>query len=76
MKDYKKNSGDKSPVPVVQVTELFSILGQMAGTGEVDDDLKKLALVPPKGSIDKAKLCEKKGGKASPYKIGERIVVL
>jgi len=74
LKDYKKFSGEKPPV--VQVTELFSILGQMAGTGEIDDDLKKLVLVPPKGSIDKAKLCEKKRGKASPYKIGERIVVL
>lgn len=85
LKDYKKYSGgigknkkpeDSDQPPVVQVTELFSVLGQMAGSGEVDDDLVKLVLIPPKGSVEKAKLCEKKGRKASPYKIGERIVVL
>jgi uncharacterized protein YkwD len=75
LEEYKKNTknGDK---PVIKVTELFSVLGQMAGTDEADEDLKKLMLVPPKGSLEKAKLCEKKRGAESPYKIGERIVVL
>ncbi len=72
---YKKSTKDKNE-PVVKVTELFSILTQMAGTGAVDDDLKKLTLIPPKDSIEKAKLSVKKGGDESPYKIGERIVVL
>lgn len=76
---YKKSSQGKSSKkdePVVKVTELFSILTQMAGTNEIDNDVKKLTLIPPRDSSEKAKLCEKKGGKESPYKIGERIVVL
>ena len=76
LEEYKKQSKNKDQKPVIKVTELFSILGEMAGTGDVDQDLKKLTLVPPIGSLDKAKLCEKKGGTESPYKIGERIVVL
>lgn len=82
MEEYNKNGkkidgkDNASSSPEIKVTELFSILGQMAGSGEVDDDLKKLFLVPPSNSVEKAKLCEKKGGKESPYKIGERIIVL
>lgn len=76
--EYKKRSGKDKELPNVQVTELFSILGQMVTqtNDDVDEDLKKLALVPPRGSVENAKLCDKKSGKESPYKIGERIIVL
>ena len=73
LQDYKKFSKNTAEI---KVTELFSILGQMAGTNEVDEDLKKLVLVPPQGSLKDAKLCDKKQGSQSPYKIGQRIVVL
>ncbi len=75
-KSSSSSSSSSSSEPVVKVTELFSILTQMTGTGQIDNDVGKLILVPPKDSVEKAKLCDRKGGNESPYKIGERIVVL
>jgi len=77
--DYNKRSTknkENDEIPQVKVTELFSLLGQMAGNGEIDDDIRKLELIAPRNSEAKAKECLKKGGKESAYKLGERIVVL
>ena len=63
-------------IPEVKVTELFSVLSQFVVALESDDDLEKLVLVAPPESEGKAKACVKKGGKETPFKLGERIVVL
>jgi hypothetical protein len=78
LKEYNrsKEGNDDKNEPVIKVTELFSVLSQMAGSNEFDEDLKKLVIVPPYGSERNVKLCEKKGEREKPYKIGERIVVL
>lgn len=63
----------KDEAPDVKVTELFSVLRSMV-QGNDDDDLRKLVLVPPVESAAKAKQCLK--GVSTPFKLGERIVVL
>jgi len=73
----KRNSkAGKDDIPEVKVTELFSVLSQFVVALESDDDLEKLVLVAPPESEGKAKACVKKGGKETPFKLGERIVVL
>jgi hypothetical protein len=74
-----KTRHTKDEYPPIKVTELFSLLGEMVkATDETSDveELSKLFLVPPTESIQKAKLCEKKGGSEPPFKLGERIIVL
>lgn len=69
----------KENLPPTKVTELFSLLGEMVkATEDTPDteDLSKLFLVPPPDSIQKAKLCGRKGGSKPPFKLGERIIVL
>lgn len=64
----------KDEAPDVKVTELFSVLRSMVQEGGGDDDLQKVVLVPPVESAAKAKQCLK--GVSTPFKLGERIVVL
>lgn len=69
----------KDNQPTIKVTELFLLLGEMVNaTDDTPDveDLSKLFLVPPTGSIQKSKLCKKRGGSEPPFKLGERIIVL
>ena len=73
----KRNSkAGKDDIPEVKVTELFSVLSQFVVALESDDDLEKLVLVAPPESEGKAKACVRKGGEETPFKLGERIVVL
>ncbi len=66
----------KTDIPEIKVTELFSLLTNLVQAEEADDDLEKLVLIPPKESKAKAKLCFDKGGTESPFKLGERLVIL
>lgn len=72
---YKKQNKGKEMPPIL-VTELFAVLLEMVKPGGTDEDLKNLALVPPKGSSQKAKQCEKAGGKEPPFVLGKRNLVL
>ncbi len=71
-----KERNPKADLPEVKVTELFSILTSFVEAEESDDDLEKLVLLAPPESAGKVKICEKKGGKEQPFKLGERLVIL
>jgi len=58
------------------VTELFALVLAMVKPGGTDEDLKTVVIVPPKGSSQKAKLCEKAGGKEPAFVLGQRNLVL
>lgn len=73
--EWKRNNPGTAAPPVL-VTELFAVLTEMVKHGGTDEDLKKLAFVPPPESAQKAKECLKRGGKESPFQLGQRIVVL
>lgn len=73
--EYKKQNSGKD-LPPILVTELFAVLLEMLKPGGKDQDLKDLVLIPPKGSTQKAKQCEKSGGKEPPFTLGKRNLVL
>lgn len=70
---WKRENKDLKP-PKVQVTELFRVLTKMVEAGGTDQDLKEIVFVAPEESANKAKQCNR--GKAVPFLLGERIVVL
>jgi hypothetical protein len=76
----KANPNQSSTSPELLVTELFSVLGELVqptrGNATKEEELRNLVLVPPKESQRKAKECSTKGGKAPPFVIGQRIIVL
>lgn len=71
-----KKQNPRKELPEVKVTELFSVVKTMVNPDSKDDDLERLALIPPGESIAKSKICTEKGGKSEAFKLGERIVVL
>ena len=72
---FKAENGGM-PLPEVKVTELSSLLAELVRPGNTDEDLKNLVLIPPKGSVEKKKACDKKGGSESPFVVGQRLIVL
>jgi len=79
LRDWKRENAKKvGGSPEVKVTELFSVLNNMAEPNAIDNDgdLGKLVLILPVGSSRAASVCNKKGGKEDPFVLGERIVVL
>lgn len=74
-KAYKKENPGKD-LPTVLVTELFAVVASMVAPGGTDNDLKKLAFVPPTESVQKAKECDKNNGKEAAFVIGQRNLVL
>lgn len=77
-KDYKKQSPGK-PLPDIAVTELFAILKEMVkpgGGGGLNTEMQTLQFVAPADSARKEKECLKVGGKASPFQLGKRNLVL
>jgi len=70
----KENPGEK--LPEVKVSELFAVLLEMVRPDGTDTDLQKLVFVPLPESLTKAKQCQKEGGKASPFVVGERNIIL
>lgn len=73
---YRKAYPGATELPQSQVTELFAVLTEMVRPGGADSDLKSIAFVPPSNSSQKARECERKGGKESPFIVGERNIVL
>lgn len=69
-----KQENKNSEPPKVQVTELFRVLTKMVEAGGTDQDLTEIVFVAPEESADKAKKCNQ--GKANPFLLGQRIVVL
>lgn len=63
-----------APVPETKVTELFAVLTAMV-RGQ-DEDLRSVAFVAPADSAQRAQQCRQKGGRAPPFVLGQRIVVL
>jgi len=75
VKAFKKaNPGQ--PLPTILVTELFAVVAKMVLPGETDQDFQTLVFVPPAGSLEKAKECERKGGMEAAFTIGQRNLVL
>lgn len=70
----RKNPG--SNLPKLMVTELLSVLAELVKPGGTDNDLKSLKIMTPKESLEKKKVCDKKGGKEAPFYIGQRIIIL
>lgn len=60
----------KEPLPRLQVTELFSLLAELATSK--DPELQTLVLVPPKESAQKAIQCKSE----VPFRLGQRNIVL
>lgn len=57
------------------VTELFAVLSQIVLKPD-DLELKNLLIVPPVTSAARAKECSRRGGKESPFLLGQQILVL
>ncbi|CAB9527129.1 expressed unknown protein [Seminavis robusta] len=78
IQEYQKQiKGNKAAeMPPILVTELFAVLLELVKPGGADEDLKNLVIVPPKGSLQKAKQCEKAGGNEPPFVFGKRNLVL
>lgn len=64
----RQNPGQ--PLPEVLVSELFAVLLEMVKPGGTDEEIKTLAIVPPKKSAQKAKKCP------TAFALGERNLVL
>ena len=73
---YRKVNPGQKDLPEILVTELFAVVLEMVKPGGTDEDLKTLAIMPPKGSAQKARQCEKAGGKEPPFVFGQRNLVL
>jgi len=73
---YRRAHPGEKELPDILVTELFALVLAMVKPGGTDEDLKTVVIVPPKGSSQKAKLCEKAGGKEPAFVLGQRNLVL
>jgi hypothetical protein len=71
-----KKKNRESQLPEVKVTELSSLIAELVRPGNFDKELKSLVLIPPTGSLEKQKECDKKGGSEPPFVVGQRIIVL
>jgi len=77
-----KNNKNNMELPPVKVTELFATLRAMVKeenakeSNSDDEDLDRLILVPPVDSVQRAEQCQRQGGNAPPFRVGERILVL
>ena len=58
------------------VTELFAVVTEMVRPGGTDDDLKSLTFRAPRESEKRRLECEKRGGKAPPFVLGQRNIIL
>lgn len=76
IQDYKKWNPAGSDLPPILVTELFAVLLELVKPGGTDEELKNLVVMVPQGSLEKAKQCEKSGGKEPPFVFGQRNLVL
>lgn len=76
LEDSYKKSGDKSRELKISVTELFAVVTELIKPGGTDMELKSVVFVTPKGSDQKRKECEKKGGKEPPFVFGQRNIIL
>jgi Tic22-like family len=78
MQDYKKYNPTASDnkMPPILVTELFAVLLELVKPGGTEEELKNLVVMVPKGSLEKAKQCEKVSGKEPPFVLGQRNLVL
>jgi hypothetical protein len=76
IQDYKRWNSGASDMPPILVTELFAVLLELVKPGGTDEELKNLVIMVPKGSLEKAKQCEKLGGKEPPFVLGQRNLVL
>ena len=78
IKEWKRQNPQKkeSDMPEILVSELFSVIYEMARPGGTDQDLKTIVFVPPTNSQQKADECNKLGNGAASFKLGERIIVL
>jgi hypothetical protein len=76
----KANPKQAATSPELLVTELFSVLAELAqptkGNAIEEEELRNLVLVPPKESESKAKECSRRSGDTPPFIIGQRIIVL
>jgi len=77
-----KNNKNNMELPPVKVTELFATLRAMVkeenakgNNNNDDEDLDRLILVPPIDSIQRAEQCQRQGGSAPPFRVGERILI-
>lgn len=62
--------------PDVMVSELMAVLGELLKPGGASAQMGSLALMAPRESEAKKRVCEKKGGEETAFFIGERIIVL
>lgn len=76
--EWKRQNPQKKEkdMPEILVSELFSVIYEMARPGGTNQDLKTIVFVPPTKSRQKADECNKLGKGEAPFKLGERIIVL
>ena len=72
---YRQANPKQQTLPDCQVTELFALLTAMVQTPK-NEDLRHVVLVPPPNSAQRVAQCQRQGGTAPPFVLGQRNIVL